>query len=141
MQKHNDMEITAVDTPQRYFRNLPKALSCAVLLAAASGGTTLLPTMVAAQEQASEGGKARVSRSGSLRSLTEVVASASCRMNGQFDAAQAQADLAKATDDFSAIISGLINGNPALGMPAAERSPRMLSSLEATADLWAPLEA
>jgi hypothetical protein len=141
MQTLNDMEGKPMVSSKKPIRNLSKILSCAALLATTSGGAVFLPTFAVAQEQVSEGGKARVSRSGNLRSLTEVVASASCRLNGQIDPAQSQADLAKAKDDFSAIISGLINGNPALGMPGAERSPRMLSSLEATATLWAPLQA
>ncbi|WP_333713008.1 type IV pili methyl-accepting chemotaxis transducer N-terminal domain-containing protein [Yoonia sp.] len=141
MQTLRDMEGTPMVSSQKPSRILSKILSCAALLATTSGGAIVLPTYAVAQAQVSEGGKARVSRSGSLRSLTEVVASASCRLNGQIDPAQSQADLAKAKDDFSAIISGLINGNPLLGMPGAERSPRMLSSLEATANLWAPLEA
>ena len=141
MQTLKDMEGTSMASSQKPIRNLSKILSCAALLAMTTGGAVVLPTVTVAQEQASEGGKARVSRSGNLRSLTEAVASASCRLNGQIDPAQSQADLAKAKDDFSAIVSGLINGNPALGMPGAERSPRMLASLEATANLWAPLKA
>jgi hypothetical protein len=141
MQTRYEMENPAAGPARRYLRHLPKVLTCAALVASATTGGVIVPTVAVAQEQTSDGGEARVNRSGSLRSLTEVVASASCRLHGDIDPAQSQADLAKAKEDFSAIVAGLINGNPALGIPTAERSPRMLSSLEATAKAWAPLEA
>ncbi len=126
-----------------YVRALPKALTCLAALMLVSTAPVLLPTAAAAQSASDDtnfGGKARVSRSTSLRSLTEAVASASCRVQGGIETAASQEDLAKAQEDFSAIVDGLINGNAALGMPGAERRARMLSSLDATASLWAPIE-
>ncbi len=87
------------------------------------------------------GGKARVSRSANLRSLTEAVTSASCRVNGGIGVAQAQAELATDRADFDRIIDGLVNGNPALGMPGAEDRARTLTALNETAALWEPIEA
>ena len=87
------------------------------------------------------GGKARVSRSASLRSLTEAVTSASCRVNGGIGVAQAQAELATDRADFDRIIDGLVNGNPALGMPGAEGRARTLTALNETAAMWEPIDA
>ncbi|EBA10569.1 hypothetical protein RCCS2_00010 [Roseobacter sp. CCS2] len=87
------------------------------------------------------GGKARVSRSANLRSLTEAVASASCRVNGGIDVSEAQTELATYRADFGRIIDGLVNGNPALGMPGAEQRARTLTALNETADLWQPMDA
>ena len=86
------------------------------------------------------GGKARVNRSASLRSLTEAVASASCRVNGAIGADSAISELASSREDFDSIIDGLVNGNPALGMPGAEQNARTLKSLSETASLWEPLD-
>lgn len=87
------------------------------------------------------GGKARVNRSASLRSLTEAVASASCRVNGAIGTEGAMQELASSRDDFDSIIDGLVNGSPALGMPGAEQSGRTLKSLSETASLWEPLDS
>lgn len=85
------------------------------------------------------GGKARVNRSASLRSLTEAVASASCRVNGGIDVETASAELASSRQDFDRIINGLINGDPALGMPSAENRARSLEELRTTTSMWEPL--
>ncbi|MDX8347876.1 type IV pili methyl-accepting chemotaxis transducer N-terminal domain-containing protein [Cognatiyoonia sp. IB215446] len=87
-----------------------------------------------------DGGKARVNRSASLRSLTERVASASCRLEAGIDQATAQADLTSAREDFDAILVGLEKGDNALGMPGAETRPRTVAAIQATAELWQPIE-
>lgn len=87
------------------------------------------------------GGKARVSRSANLRSLTESVASASCRVDGGIGVETAQAELAGSRADFDRIIDGLTNGNAALGMPGAEKRARTLDALSTTNALWEPLDA
>jgi hypothetical protein len=87
------------------------------------------------------GGKARVNRSASLRSLTEAMASASCRVNAGIGAESAQTQLASVRADFDKIIDGLINGSAALGMPGAEGSGRTLNALTTTAQSWGPLNA
>lgn len=86
------------------------------------------------------GGKARVNRSASLRTLTEAVASASCRVNGGIETEIAQNQLSYLRADFDRIIDGLVNGSPALGMPGAEQRGRTLNELRETAALWEPLD-
>ncbi|MEO1641178.1 MAG: type IV pili methyl-accepting chemotaxis transducer N-terminal domain-containing protein [Pseudomonadota bacterium] len=87
------------------------------------------------------GGKARVSRSASLRTLTETIASASCRIGNGYNAELAQLELQAARSDFDQILNGLINGNNALGMPGPEERRRTLQELNQTAALWAPIDA
>ncbi|MFO8126404.1 type IV pili methyl-accepting chemotaxis transducer N-terminal domain-containing protein [Yoonia sp.] len=72
--------------------------------------------------------------------MTEAVASASCRVNGGIGVEAAQSELASARADFDRIIDGLVNGNPALGMPGPERRGRTLTTLGQTAALWDPLD-
>ncbi|MDP5085634.1 MAG: type IV pili methyl-accepting chemotaxis transducer N-terminal domain-containing protein [Yoonia sp.] len=98
---------------------------------------------VAAQsidESLYNGGKARVNRSASLRSLTEAVASASCRANGGIGTEEAQRQLASWSAEFDTIIDGLVNGSPALGMPTPETRAKTLKVLNDTAMMWQPLE-
>jgi hypothetical protein len=85
--------------------------------------------------------EARVNRSARLRSLTEAVASASCRVNGEIGTETAQAALTSSSEDFERIIDGLLNGSPALGMPGPEQRARTLNTLRDTATLWKPLNA
>ncbi|MEL6681304.1 MAG: type IV pili methyl-accepting chemotaxis transducer N-terminal domain-containing protein [Pseudomonadota bacterium] len=87
-----------------------------------------------------DGGKARVNRSASLRTLTEAIASASCRFEAGIDTDAAQADLAAASDEFDAILLGLENGDNALGMPGEETRARTIASIRVTTDLWQPIE-
>ena len=120
---------------------LAKACLCAVAALTAPAALTVVPTTAAAQsaDDSYNGGKARVSRSASLRSLTEAVAAASCRVGNGYDTAEAQADLARARDDFDRIIDGLINGSPALGMPGAEPRARTREALNVIGTFWSPI--
>lgn len=61
-------------------------------------------------------------------------------MNGGIGVEAAQSELASARADFDRIIDGLVNGNPALGMPGPERRGRTLTTLGQTATLWDPLD-
>lgn len=61
-------------------------------------------------------------------------------MNGGIGVEAAQSELASARADFDRIIDGLVNGNPALGMPGPERRGRTLTTLGQTAALWDPLD-
>lgn len=88
-----------------------------------------------------DGGKARVNRSAELRTLTEAKASASCRLDAGIDPDTSRADLASVRENFDAIIAGLKNGNAALGMPSSESRARTLRQIDATADIWMPMEA
>ena len=85
------------------------------------------------------GGKARVNRSASLRSLTEAVAAASCRVNGGIDTEATREALSASRDEFGKIIDGLVNGSAILGMPGAEERGRTLKTLSETSAKWAPL--
>ncbi len=129
--------------PAQMMRGLSKSMCVALAVATVPSIGFISPST--AEAQASDqslytGGKARVSRSASLRSLTESVASASCRVNGGIDVAQAQLELASASADFDRIIDGLVNGNAALGMPGAEQRGRTITALNETAAMWEPLE-
>ena len=86
-----------------------------------------------------DGGKARVNRSASLRSLTETVASASCRLHGAIETDMAQQQLTGAMEEFNAILAGLENGNAALGIPTPETRPRTIGSIQDTVSLWGPV--
>ena len=121
-------------------RRLPALLATAALIGLMPSAGLLVASPAAALEQGNNGAKARISRSAALRSLTEAVASASCRVSAGMNVDSAMAELAKTTEDFTAIVSGLIDGDPALGMPGAETRARMLASLDATASAWAPIK-
>ncbi|MEJ8560662.1 type IV pili methyl-accepting chemotaxis transducer N-terminal domain-containing protein [Yoonia sp. GPGPB17] len=138
---------TPANTPRRAApsgRALSKSLCVALALVAMPELGVLSPDTATAQSidrSLYKGGKARVSRSASLRSLTEAVASASCRASGGIGVETAQAELARSYSDFDRIIDGLVNGNPALGMPGAEQRGRTLTALNETHALWEPMEA
>ncbi len=130
--------------PAQMMRGLSKSMCVALAVATVPGVGLINPTTADAQSidrSLYTGGKARVSRSASLRSLTESVASASCRVNGGIGVETAQAELASARADFDRIIDGLVNGNPALGMPGAEQRGRTLTALNETAAMWEPLDS
>jgi len=128
---------------KRAKNGIAKMLCLTVAAASFSTAGVLTATPLAAQqidEALYAGGKARVNRSASLRTLTESIASASCRVDGGIDAGAAQADLASAGDDFARIMDGLTNGSATLGMPGAESRGRTLNTLGDTAAIWTPLE-
>ncbi|MEO0930387.1 MAG: type IV pili methyl-accepting chemotaxis transducer N-terminal domain-containing protein, partial [Pseudomonadota bacterium] len=118
--------------------------ACAALLGLGTMvGTGMMPNTAEAQfidRSLYDGGKARVNRSASLRTLTESVASASCRFDAGIDAENARADLSSAREDFDAILIGLEKGDNALGMPGEETRARTVAAIRATADLWQPIE-
>lgn len=123
--------------------DLSKTACLALAITAAPAAFVFQATPAAAQSTAQSlynGGKARVNRSASLRSLTEAVASASCRVNGGIGTEVAETELGSARDDFTSIIDGLANGNPALGMPGAEERARTINALSETSSMWAPLD-
>ncbi|MFA8442763.1 type IV pili methyl-accepting chemotaxis transducer N-terminal domain-containing protein [Yoonia sp.] len=129
--------------PAQMMRGLSKSMCVALAVATVPSIGFMSPSTAEAQasdQSLNTGGKARVSRSANLRSLTESVASASCRVNGGIDVAQAQLELASARADFDRIIDGLVNGNAALGMPGAEQRGRTITALNETAAMWEPLE-
>ncbi len=88
-----------------------------------------------------DGGKARVNRAFALRGMTEAVASASCRYDGEYDLETARFDLQHVHDYFDSILHGLEHGDRALGMPGEETTPRILQAIAKTHELWDPMEA
>lgn len=144
MQKKNMTPSGAAKGASQLKSGLSKSVFLAIAVASVPSVSSFSAQPAVAQTIDSElydGGKARVNRSASLRSLTEAVASASCQVNAGIGTDVAQEKLADARRDFDKIVDGLVNGNPALGMPGAERRARTLADLEKTAALWAPLNA
>ncbi|MCK0096948.1 type IV pili methyl-accepting chemotaxis transducer N-terminal domain-containing protein [Yoonia sp. F2084L] len=133
-----------VTTPKTRTATRLVATTCTALLALGTAvGANV--TSAAADEQfvdsaLYDGGKARVNRSAELRTLAEANASASCRLDADIGPDTAKSDLLLARDNFDAIIAGLRNGDPALGMPTPETRARTLRQISATADIWMPME-
>ena len=124
-------------------RGITRTMCLALAVSAAPSIGIFSPQAAAAQSidrSLYTGGKARVNRSSYLRSLTEAVASASCRVNGGIGTETAKQQLATSREDFDRIIDGLVNGNAALGMPGAEQRGRTLEVLTETGSLWEPLD-
>ena len=111
----------------------------AVTMALASLGWSAPP--VQAQDAIYDGGKARVKLAARLRSLSEEVASSSCRLTAGIDPEVARADLEIASSRFFTILSGLQNGDNALGIPSAETSGAVTSDIQAAAEAWSPIAA
>ncbi|WP_341367218.1 type IV pili methyl-accepting chemotaxis transducer N-terminal domain-containing protein [Yoonia sp. BS5-3] len=127
----------------------PKKTTCRRLFAGALLGIGMLgavatPSTSFAQlidPDLYDGGKARVNLSDNLRSLTEAIASASCRFHGQIDAEAARYELAVTMNDFNVIITALEHGNPALGIPTPETRALTVDALFNTVIAWAPIAA
>ena len=87
------------------------------------------------------GGKARVNQAAKLRTYSEEVAAASCRLSAGINTAQAEGDLKRIRSNVAGILAGLRDGNPALGIPTAEVYSANLKSLDAVLDIWSPIES
>ncbi len=121
-----------------------KSMTCCAALGFAPAALTLTATPADAQqfdEALYDGAKARVNRSASLRSLSEALASASCRIGASYGTDTAERDLATYHDDFARILDGLENGSAILGMPGEERRMRTLNTIQQTSASWAPMDA
>lgn len=144
MPMKNKLQSFLVKGPLTPMTCMPKAL-CMTLTVAATASVGIFAAEPASAQKIDQslydGGKARVSRSASLRSLTESIASSSCRVNGNIGIEKAQEELSSARESFVRIIDGLVNGSPALGMPGEEKQARTLRALQSTAEMWAPLDA
>mgnify|MGYP000418400975 FL=1 len=143
MKKRNKTTNGGPQNHTRMMRGISKIMCLALAVSATPSLGIFSPHQAAAQSidrSLYNGGKARVNRSSYLRSLTEAVASASCRVNGGIGTETAKQQLATSREDFDRIIDGLVNGNPALGMPGAEQRGRTLNVLTDTANLWEPLD-
>jgi len=116
------------------------AISSSLCSAAAIAAFASAATFAQAQDRHYDGGKARVNLAAKLRSLSEEVASASCRLDAQIDADTALADLEKAKDEFQTIIAGLRDGDNALGIPTPETASDNIKSIGAVTEAWSPIE-
>lgn len=121
-------------TEQPTKKTLIFAAVCAGLMA-----TTALSPVHA--QDSFDGSKARVNLSSKLRTITQEVGSASCRLNAGIGVETAIEELRTARDEFNTIMNGLENGSLALGIPSAERNHVVLSSLEDVQDAWEPIDA
>ncbi len=123
---------------------LSSALTClgpVICIAVTTAICTSLASPASAQTQLYDGGKARVNLSARLRSLTEEIASASCRFAADIDIEAARTDLQVVSGEFDTIISGLENGSPALGIPSKETARENLASINAVQEAWVPIRA
>lgn len=93
-----------------------------------------------AASQVFDGSKARVNLANKLRTLTQQVGSASCRINAGIGVETAQAELAKAQSEFNTILNGLENGSMALGIPSPERYGVVKRSLATVKKTWSPMD-
>ena len=116
---------------------LGPGLGPAVALALAAAA---MPDPALAQGDLYDGGKARVNLAAKLRSLSEEVASAACRLDAGIGSEAARADLEKAMTAFQAILAGLRDGDTVLGIPTPETASQNLRSIGAVNDAWAPIE-
>jgi len=91
-------------------------------------------------DQVYDGGKARVNVSAKTRALSELITDASCRLDTGIGTDIAMADLRKTHDDFNRIIIGLRDGDPALGIPTAERGSRPLKAIARVLEFWDPID-
>lgn len=116
-------------------------LGSSICIATTAALVTSFAAPASAQTQLYDGGKARVNLSARLRSLTEEIASASCRFTAGIDTETARSDLEKVSAEFDTIISGLADGSPALGIPSKEQARENLASINAVQEAWAPIRA
>ncbi|WP_439154554.1 type IV pili methyl-accepting chemotaxis transducer N-terminal domain-containing protein [Yoonia sp.] len=135
--------ITKVETSQAaagvWFARTLRLFGMAALLT-----TVITPATSFAQvEQADtySGGKSRVNNSAKLRALTEGIAAVSCQLSGGIASDTATTALARMQGNFNTILAGLENGNPALGMPGAERSSVVKRSIGTVRNGWEPMNA
>jgi uncharacterized protein YoxC len=91
-------------------------------------------------ELAFDGSKARVNLASKLTTLTQQIASASCRLQTGINADEATAELGTARNEFNTIMNGLENGSMALGIPSPEKHRVVLKSIETVRSAWQPLD-
>lgn len=133
--------MTAITKAKRSpkFAKTRRLLGVAALLTTAIAPATAFAQVEQADTYA--GGKSRVNNSAKLRALTEGVAAASCQLSGGIATGAATDALARMQGNFNTILAGLENGNPALGMPGAERSSVVKRSIGTVRDGWDPMNA
>ena len=104
--------------------------ACAALALGAGLGT--VPAQ--AQEGGFQGAKARVALSASLRTLSERVTASTCRTGLAAGGAAEEKHEAKAV--FDVVMAGLRDGDASLGVPSAERDPRIKHRLRGVTEAW-----
>lgn len=87
------------------------------------------------------GGKARVNQAAKLRTYSEEVASASCRLAAGIDADFASEDLSLIQANVNTILAGLRDGDAALGIPTAETYSTNIKSLASVSDVWSGVDS
>ncbi|MCK0118931.1 type IV pili methyl-accepting chemotaxis transducer N-terminal domain-containing protein [Loktanella sp. F6476L] len=114
------------------------ALSLALLASAA-----FVPTAHAQSisEDSYSGSKARVNQSAKLRTYSEEVAAATCRVANDLDPEAASEDLTRIRSNVTAILAGLRDGDPALGIPSGETSSSGIKSIAAVNEIWTQIDA
>ena len=110
------------------------------LIAAAVASVAALSLAAPAFAQEFDGSKARVNLAGKLRTLTQAVASASCRLDSGIEPEAARSELVEAKNEFNVILAGLTDGSSALGIPSAEKYSVVKKSIGAVRDLWQPVD-
>ncbi len=119
-------------------RNTTLMASLAAVIIA--GGVGFAAPTFAQSDAIFDGSKARVNLSNKLLMLTQVVASASCRIDAGISPDLALDELADARTQFNVILNGLEQGGPALGIPSAERSAVVLKSIASVREAWVPVD-
>ncbi|MEP5762500.1 MAG: type IV pili methyl-accepting chemotaxis transducer N-terminal domain-containing protein [Litoreibacter sp.] len=115
---------------------------CSVAALSAMLATSVLPAWSQSiGSDAYVGGKARVNKSASLRSLSEQLASASCRLSADIETDVAKDHLASTRSQFQTVLSGLEDGNPALGIPTKEDRSQTLNALKDVKETFASLDS
>jgi hypothetical protein len=104
--------------------------------------TALMATVAApVVAEGNLGGKARVNKSTTLQSLSEQMASASCRFNAGIDVQSAQEQLASSQTQFQTILAALESGDTALGIPTAETRSQTIIALNHINETFAPIDS
>lgn len=111
-------------------------------IVAVLAATTAMPAMSGQllDDSGYSGGKARVNKSASLRSLSEQLASASCRLNAGIEADTAHAHLSSSRNQFHKIIAALETGNLAMGIPDEETRSQTLNAIGEVNEVFATVE-
>ncbi|MEM0934681.1 MAG: type IV pili methyl-accepting chemotaxis transducer N-terminal domain-containing protein [Pseudomonadota bacterium] len=95
----------------------------------------------AAQDFEFDGSKVRVNLSNKLTMLGQKVAAAGCSIESGINVENAREELISAKRDFNTIVTGLWNGDPALGIPSHEENSVVLRSLKQVERAWEPIES
>lgn len=110
-----------------------------MMTASAAIMTFALAAPVSAASPQLDGSKARVNLSARLRSLTEDVAAATCRVQAGVDTEASMEHLATVRDTMETILYGLEHGDARLGMRHGEARGSLLRSIQNVRYYWDPM--